>query len=394
MYKLEDPKSIQCHANSFSPSVQQLNARFAPNKQDRFSLFDPSNLTETLCEGNFHPAVKELVKELNFQLHWRTETMADDMRKDAVLRKMKPAGGKRQLNPPSTALAMCFHPSLKFAAMSNKWNKDVNIFFNHQQRQDNLKLFRVLVNKVYVSKRAVAPVAPATAASGSAAPPVVKPAEGSFGGLKFMPPAERKVQVVDERLQPVALEDTTAYREVNRWKMDRSQCELLYNNKAGEQVQGLNMRDCWDRISICKEYPLIADAYLVAVGPPHSDVGNERNFSQLGLILTPLRKAHMGVTTMEQSVLLQLAAREGRWTPLPGRASDPSYQHALDVCKLAVPDVLSAAEQAVADEPDVAANNDKIFADGPMEPEVEVDDESDSSEEKADTEAEADAGTS
>ena len=135
------------------------------------------------------------------------------------------------------------------------------------------------------------------------------------------------------------------------------------------------MRDCWDHSNIRKDYPLIAEAYLVAVGPPHSDVGNERNFSQLGLILTPLRKAQLGVTTMEQSVLLTLTAREGRWTPLPDRASDPFYQQALCDCHLDMPDVLLEEEKAVADTPDAAADYDKMYTSSFSEPEVVVDDE-------------------
>ena len=112
------------------------------------------------------------MKELKFQLRWRTETLTPGMLQDASLRNMKPACGKRQLNPPITGLAMCFHPTLMYYAMPFDNNKENTTYFNNLRRQENQKKFQSLLDKVYESKRVVAPAA----AGGSAAPPALKAA--------------------------------------------------------------------------------------------------------------------------------------------------------------------------------------------------------------------------
>jgi hypothetical protein len=110
-------------------------------------------------------------------------------------------------------------------------------------------------------------------------------------------------------------------------------------------LQDISMSAFWSSAVAKSEFPIIRRMFLSICSTRPGNAELERNFSALGLLLSPQRRGRMSWRTVERKMFLVL--NKHHWRPLPDVPDDDPYFHELLVAvKLAQPKPKSDAERA------------------------------------------------
>lgn len=294
---------------NLEPTIEQLNTR-------GFSLDEFAEITP--APANMAQETNAVLERLQRNVRWR---LGD------------PSGGpnpKFQLNSDVTMQALFFDPALKYLVTDD--SMESNLMFSGP-RKTALASFIISKGKALATEMYGTAGTEDEPNNTDEDVPVAKQAklDPRSALLQAHTRAPAAVAARADASRTTSPAEARFLNEFKRWK--------------AYPLQDISMSAFWSSSVAKSEFPIIRRMFLSICSTRPDNAELERNFSALGLLLSPQRRGRMSWRTVERKMFLVL--NKHHWRPLPDVPDDDPYFHELLVAvKLAQPKPKSDAERA------------------------------------------------